>query len=138
MSQSDYIKYKRVSNMLKNMETNPVLSEQNYIDYKQYSIENSIYDNSKNYLNLLEPSGVNNIFNMNKKVSNCPTYPVCIKTNARSNRVALSSVYFTPKYLPQYIKNKPLNNTICNCITNGKYSNSVYMNTKKCLCATTY
>ena len=48
MSQSDYIKYKRVGSILK-LEANPterqllpVLSGQEYIDYKQYNIETNV------------------------------------------------------------------------------------------------
>ena len=66
MSQSDYIKYKRTSNELKYNDYGAVFNTGEYIDLKQYSLENSI-TNSKLTLNQLTPTGSKRIFNMEKR-----------------------------------------------------------------------
>ena len=47
MSQSDYIRHKRISNeLLQQTKLSPVLSARQYTDYKEYSLENTIYSSN--------------------------------------------------------------------------------------------
>jgi len=135
MSQSDYIKYKRVSTVLKrSSELPPVLTEQNYLDYKQYAIWNSIPDTKLNENNLI-PSGTFLIFDVLKKTTHCPTFPVCVDTNTRVNRIPMSTVYFTPKPVAKYVKAPSVVMNMNNCYTNKRYSNSVYIRPRVALCS---
>lgn len=102
MSQSDYIKYKRVSTQLyldaaKNQ--TPVFTSQTYLDYEQYQLENVTINLCNNY-SLLTPVGKQIVFDMEKRVSTCPTFKICTDTNKRPHRTPLPQVYFTPKYQP--------------------------------------
>ena len=106
MSQSDYLKYKKVSNQLKIDSSNdlpPVFLQSDYLNYKQFSLENSI-TNSKTTFNRITPSSYLSIMEMDKKVTYCPSFNLCVNTNKRTNRVPLSTVYFTPTYIPNNIK----------------------------------
>jgi hypothetical protein len=139
MSVSDYIKYKRVGTQLRDILPNskkqapPVFDEQMYIDFKQYTVENTIVD-SKLIENSLIPSGSNLVFDMMKVVSGCPTFPLCKNTNTRTNRTPMSKVYFNPKQPAKYVKHSiygepaHLNNPGCKCIVNRKFSNSSFLN----------
>lgn len=121
MSQSDYIKYKRVSTQLyldASRNQLQVFTAQNYIDYEQYQLENTIINLSKNY-NLLIPSEEQIVFNMEKRVSKCPTFKICVDTNKRPNRVLMLQFYSTTKNLP-VTKNLPLNWEIRNEASNLK------------------
>jgi hypothetical protein len=115
MSQSDYLKFKRIQTQLKDSLFNPVLSNQDYIDFKQYSIETTIQNTGKLY-NELSQSNTNIIFGMNKTITNCPTFIVCTDTNTRPNRSPMSEIYFTPKYVRSYVKHPTYTKTSCNCI----------------------
>jgi hypothetical protein len=140
MSASDYIKYKRVGTQLRDVLPNSkkqapvVFDDQMYIDFKQYTIENKIFD-SKLIENSLIPTGSNLVFDMMKVVSSCPAFPICNDTHVRTNRVPMSEVYYNPqqpaKYVKQSIYGEPahLNNPACDCIVNRKFSNSGYINT---------
>jgi hypothetical protein len=94
MSQSDYIKFKKIKNKLNDLKRLPsVLNTQDYIDFIQYGIETSVIGNtySKPQYNKLVPITDTIVFNM-KINSNCPTNPIdsfrtCQNTNNRSNRV---------------------------------------------------
>lgn len=120
MSQSDYIKYKRVSNQLRNEKQPPVFSSQTRLDFEQYALENTIV-NTVPALNRLVPAGSQRVFHMDKVVGNCPTFPVCQNTNLRTNRLPMSSVYFTPTPQPNNIKivnNSANMRTGCDCTSN--------------------
>jgi hypothetical protein len=120
MSQSDYIKYKRVSNQLRNEKQPPVLNSQTLIDFEQYALENTII-NTVPALNRLVPTGSQRVFQMDKVVGNCPIFPVCQNTNLRTNRLPMSSVYFTPTPQPNNIKivnNSATMRTGCDCTSN--------------------
>jgi hypothetical protein len=123
MSQSDYIKYKRVATQLKIDKLAPVLSNEQYTDFKQYSIENTI-TNTDTLLNELLTPNTNIIFNMQKNISSCPTFPVCINTNTRSYRIPMGKIYFTPRPVPTYVKQPSYAKTACNCIPNSKHTNN--------------
>lgn len=89
MSQSDYLKRKRVATVLQNDSAlYPVLSEKNLLDFKQFSLENTIV-NEKELLNRILPANKRLIFNMEQTVDNCPQFIVCSGTDARANRVPL-------------------------------------------------
>lgn len=121
MSQSDYIAYKKVSNII-NLDAHykqpPVITEQNYTAFKQYNLVNSIVNTKVRY-NVLDASGVQDVFGMNKKPEHCPSMFFCQNTHRRSNRVPMSEVYFTPKYIPLTIKatkNAANQKTGCRCV----------------------
>lgn len=126
MSQSDYIKYKRVSNQLRNEKQPPVLNSQTLLDFEQYALENTIV-NTVPALNRLVPTGRQRVFQMDKVVGNCPTFPVCHNTNLRTNRLPMSSVYFTPTPQPNNIKivnNSATMRTGCDCLPHTVKSKS--------------
>jgi hypothetical protein len=89
MSQSDYIRYKKLSNQL--LEVNkldPILNSQDYTNFKQYYLESNIINTNPKINNLLL-SGYNTIFNMNKKINYCPihNFTMCNHTQIRPNRI---------------------------------------------------
>ena len=106
MSQSDYIKYKKVSNLMK-IDTNnkqpPVITEDNYIMFKQYNLVNSIVDTKVKY-NVLTPSGTQDVFGILRNPQNCPTMLFCRNTNLRSNRIPMLEIHSIPKFMPLTIK----------------------------------
>ena len=125
MSQSDYIKYIKISTQLKldaSRNQLPVFDSSTYLDYKDYVLENTINDTNITY-NMLTPSGKQIVFNMERRVTNCPTTYECINTNKRANRVPMSQIYYTPKYIPlnwKQKKNAAWLKTPCNCCLNSK------------------
>lgn len=134
MSQSDYLKYKRLSVELRvdssYNKMPPVLASHNYLDYKQYKLENTIV-NRKTIYNRITPSGEQIVFNMNKIVTNCPNVSLCSNTQKRPNRIPLSQVYYTPKPLPLNIeqkKNARNQKNGCKCKLNS-------VNTEKYICS---
>ena len=124
MSQSDYVKYRRISTQLlldASKNQLPVMSSTNYLDYKEYVLENTI-KNTSVISNLLTPSGEQIIFNMEKRAAKCPTTYECVNTNKRANRTPLSTVFFTP--VPQPLNWKQKKNASwlkneCNCCLNS-------------------
>jgi hypothetical protein len=128
MSQSDYLKYKRIATILKVDNTTtkqpPVFTSQDYLNFKEFTLENTIVDTKLRY-NALTVSGDVLIMGMNKDVSNCATFTMCKNTNSRTNRVANSTVYFTPRPQPLTIKerNEAANlKTGCKCNGKTKFS----------------
>ena len=95
MSQSDYLKYKRISNQLRidnqkdagATNQSAVFNSQDLLHYKEYSLTNTIV-NTKPTLNKLTLNSRQRIYDMDKVVENCPTFIVCGDTSARPNRVA--------------------------------------------------
>jgi len=93
MSQSDYIRYKKLSNQL--LEVNkldPILNSQDYTNFKQYYLESNII-NTNPKINNLVLSGYTTIFNMNKIIDHCPIYnfKMCNHTQTRPNRLVSTS-----------------------------------------------
>jgi hypothetical protein len=135
MSQSDYLKYKKVTTQLRIDASNnlsPVFAPSDYLNYKQMSLENSI-TNSKTCFNRVIPTNYIGIFDMDKKVTYCPSFNLCINTNKRPNRIPMSTVYFTPTPHPNNIKivNEKLNlKTACKCKLSSKYTDR-----NSCKCA---
>ena len=134
MSQSDYIKYKRVSTELKDNTYPAVLTTDSYTGFKQYSVENTVsISTAKLFHKRLIPPGTIRVFDMDKTVTNCPTFPVCRNTQLRTNRIPLSSVYYTPQYVAKYVKHPSNEKTACNCILNSKYTDG-----NICKCKTSF
>lgn len=93
MSQSDLIRYKKVSNQLLEMKKlDSVLSSQDYITFKQYTLEsknNNITNTTKPILNQLTLPGNNRIFSIEKNFAKCSSntnFTMCNKTDKRGNR----------------------------------------------------
>jgi hypothetical protein len=91
MSQSDYIKYKRVAVELKNQAKNlaPVIGAGQYVDYKAFTIENTIINTKPEYTKLTPVNSVN-VFGMQmNNPSLCSQFTLCTGTNSRVNRKPL-------------------------------------------------
>jgi len=89
MSQSDYIRYKKISNQLLEVsKLNPILDSQEYTNFKQYYLESNIINTNPTKNNLLL-SGYTTVFNMNKKIDYCPIdfFAMCNDTHLRPNRI---------------------------------------------------
>lgn len=128
MSQSDYLKYKRVSTRLRvdNNTTNqpPVFESATLTQNQQYALTNSI-TNTKPRYNQLVPSGRQPVFSMEKTVTSCPTFPVCTNTNLRTNRVPMTcraDPYVpTPEPLDIMSRNEAVNmRNDCKCVLNSR------------------
>jgi hypothetical protein len=108
MSQSDYIRYKRVANELSNQAKNldPVIGAGKYVDYKAFTLENTIINNKQSFTKLQPKSSVN-IFGMqfNTKPA-CSTFKLCSDTNTRVNRKPLSGVQIYSLPIPVKIRHK--------------------------------
>lgn len=146
MSQSDYIKYKRVStelsidNRITNNKLSPVLSSQKYITYSQYDILNSIPNDIPTF-NTVNILGTQEIFGMHKLVKDCPSFITCEKTNTRPNRMLLSTIYSNSKPSPLDIKHRnnklvPLDVeshliTPCSCVIHSKHMDKNICRCKK-------
>jgi hypothetical protein len=124
MSQSDYIKYKKISNELKSLTDYPsVLDTGDYTRFLEYTSEN-IYSNTKPSYNLLTQNTNKIIFGMEKNTTNCPiTFTICKDTNNRVNRI-LSGRSFLTKLPLRPLTSKQINsqvsfstsrNNLCNC-----------------------
>ena len=111
MSQSDYIRRKRVANQLRTQsKLSPVLNAGEYINYKEFSLENTIVSTKTDYNNLV-PANVSVVFDMRiTSGTNCPQFILCSGTNRRPNRVlrslapvaplALTPIHITADKLP--------------------------------------
>ena len=95
MSQSDYIKFKRVSTQLKNGKLNPILPYEQYNSFVGYSLETTIPD-TKPELNQYLLQGQQIVFGMTLQVDACPSFLVCNNTNLRPNRVANTGSEISP------------------------------------------
>ena len=103
MSQSDYLKYKRIANQLRidnqidvgmtDTKQEPIFTSQNLTNYKQYALNNTII-NTKPTLNRITLNSRLRVYDMDKKVSGCPTFIVCKDTQNRNNRVLSTGAYF--------------------------------------------
>ncbi len=89
MSQSDYLKRKKIATELKNDHaTNhpSVLNSKQYLSYLSYSLGNNI-ENTKITYNKIVPNTKRNIFNIEQTTTNCPTFE-CSDSSSRPNRIA--------------------------------------------------
>jgi len=152
MSQSDYLKYKRVSNQLRidnqidpGMTAThqlPVFTSQNLLNYKQYALNNTIV-NTKQTLNRLTSTTHQRVYNMDKVVGGCPTFIDCNDTDGRANRVLSKGACFDPQKedyatriapvtIRTYWDNEPANlKTGCKCALGSRNSDS-----NTCACKT--
>jgi hypothetical protein len=143
MSQSDYIRFKRSANILKNSkELPPVLEPSSYTAFETYNLETTV-TNTKNSYSRLLPTTDKYFFEIEKNVSNCATFPLCVNTNTRANRVlntaekiVLSNGTRIP-YTPAatYRFNKMYIPTTCT-FTNGAISRRVPCSKTICKCKT--
>jgi hypothetical protein len=132
MSQSDYIKLKKTSMILKNNELPPVLTPEDYTDFVQYNLETTVTNTKKSYSRLLLP-GNRDIFDMEKNVSGCVGFTLCTNTNERPNRVLNTAVAYpySPTPTKKYIKNVPY--PPCPCSVNKPKK---YIKSHPCACLT--
>ena len=130
MSQSDLLKHKRIGTILAMNKLDAIFTNQDYIDFKQYTVENTI-ENTTTLSNQLVPSGYNIIFGIEKKISSCPSFIVCIGTDQRPNRVPMGEYYFTPRPVPKYVKQRTNAKTACSCLPNS-------VNNNICSCKTSF
>jgi mannose/fructose/N-acetylgalactosamine-specific phosphotransferase system component IIB len=96
MSQGDYIKYKRVAVELLDQSKNlaPVIGSGQYINYKSFTLENTILNTKLSYTKLVPLSSVN-VFGMQKNnPSGCASFILCSGTNSRVNRKPIMNVQF--------------------------------------------
>ena len=124
MSQSDYIQHLKVATELKSQsKLSPVLTADDYTAFKQFNIENTVYNTSRRH-NQLVPTGTQIVFDMPMpNASRCSTFLLCSNTQKRPNRVPMSTVYFhslTCKPLPVYVKQKPLRTCAKCCYAENK------------------
>ena len=151
MSQSDYLKSKRISTQLRidnqidagMSATNqpPVFTSQDLQNYKQYALTNTIV-NTKPTLNRLTPKLRQRVYDMDKVVSNCPSFIVCKNTQNRNNHVLSSAGYFGATManntvnsslvnIRTYWDGEPANlKTECNCAVGNRNTDS-----NACACA---
>jgi len=88
MSQSDYIRYKKTTNQLKEVrKLDPILASQDYINFKQYTLESTVMNTSPTFNQFILP-GQRIVFGMERKIQSCPitNFAICNRTNLRSNR----------------------------------------------------
>lgn len=106
MSQSDYIKHKKASAVLKEVsKLSPVLSPNDYNEYVGYALDKQVSNTKINYSKLVQ-SGYKRKFSMDlPHTSSCPNFIICTDTNTRANRVPLSTVYYEPRVKPLLKKN---------------------------------
>ena len=98
MSQSDLLKHKRISTLLRVDTQPPVFNSQTLLDFKQFQLVNTI-TNSKQLYNQSVNDNRTNVFNMELNVSGCETFIDCSGTDQRPNRV-LNYFDGTPQVSP--------------------------------------
>jgi hypothetical protein len=145
MSQSDYIQLKKNITTLKSLnEFQPVLDPETYTDFAAYNLETTV-SNTKNAYSRLLPTGKKYIFNIEKKVSTCPTFTLCTNTNTRANRVLntaqkivfLNGTTLPYKPAPTFKLNKNYIPKTCT-FTNGYITRKCICSKDTCKCGTHY
>ena len=93
MSQGDYIRYKRVANeLVEQSKLAPVLYSSQYTNYKEFKIENTVFNNNPTYVNLNQ-TNASVVFGITRRnAASCPSFILCNGTNARPNRKVLMGV----------------------------------------------
>lgn len=130
MSQSDYLQHIKLSNQLVAQTDYPrVLNAQDLSLFKKYSLENSISNTKIQYSQLALPN-TQNVFGIEKQISNCPSFILCKNTNTRPNRKLNTYVPPVPHPLaPLYMKkvNPSVldirNTNYCKCNVNPRLEN---------------
>jgi hypothetical protein len=92
MSQSDYIKFKKTSRLLKDQaDYDPVFAPSEYMAGMDFNLETTVL-NTKQTNNQLKPSDKQLVFGMERTTGgNCPTFTLCTGTNGRVNRRLLDA-----------------------------------------------
>ena len=128
MSQSDYIRYKRVNNEMAEMAKFPrkmpsILESGKYISYKEYSLENTIVNHIEEYDKLNDPN-YPIVFGMVKKcIVSEQNMIMCRGTDKRPHRILVTNtpMFNTPK-ISDISKQKRmkwntiLDNKMCKCL----------------------
>jgi hypothetical protein len=129
MSQSDYIRYKRLHRELTEYEATPqklpvVFDCGKYISYKEFSLENTILSVGSSYDKYIEPN-VPVVFGMVKKCA-APTMELCRETNLRGNRPTPDNSANYPAFRTPALASQPksvrmkwhniMSTTMCTCI----------------------
>lgn len=125
MSQSDYIRHKRISNeLLEQSKLFPVLNARQYTDYKEYSLENTIYSSNLTYSTII-PNNTPVVFGIQYSNANtCPPFKLCSGTDARPNRIPNYGTLVRPssmlpllgKYNPIRKKSDITKLNYCSCV----------------------
>jgi hypothetical protein len=111
MSQSDYIKRKRVATELKaQTKLQPVIESGQYVDFKEFTLQNTIYSNKLQYQKILPLNGINVFGIQLATTQNCPTFIICEGTNSRVNRRPLLGVQSASTSLRLKPKHATINN----------------------------
>ena len=92
MSQSDYLKFKKTSRLLKDQaDYDPVFVPSEYMAGIDFNLETTVL-NTKQTNNQLKPSDKQVVFGMERTTGgNCPTFTLCTGTNGRANRRLLDA-----------------------------------------------
>lgn len=131
MSQSDYIRFIKTAQVLKNNEYPPVLTPETYTSLQSYHLETTV-NNTKHTFSRLLPTTKVDIFDIEQKVQGCPTIPFCRNTNARTNRK------LNTFSLPMPMKRINKNETVTKCtFINGFVQKRVACTKKLCKCRVT-
>ena len=132
MSQSDYIKLLKTTEVLHNKELPPVFDAGDYTNYESYNLETTVSNTKNSYSRLVQPTN-KTIFTMEKNVANCTTFPLCINTNQRTNRVLNTMNKPTPIYRPSNIYIPP---PMCEITLKNGTTRRVACSKKICKCIT--
>lgn len=131
MSQGDYLKRKQVAHALRidggntNNNQPAVFGSHDLLRYKQYQIVNDDSSTTVNY-NLIKPADTKLVFDMERKVANCPTFVVCKDTDTRPNRVLTADTGCKVQIRPlswEAKKNVPNKTESCVCQLKFKHIN---------------
>lgn len=121
MSQSDYLKHKKIATRLKidndTSKQPPVFDSKSYIQFKQFEIANSVENTKLNYNNIT-PTGVQPVFGVDRIVTDCTKFPLCIDTHLRTNRVPMLDIYSACRPVPLTVTERNAAANLkngCNC-----------------------
>lgn len=134
MSQSDYIKFKKIATEMNSQkEFSPVLTSRNYTEYKKFYVGNNVKDTTV-YFNKLVKSDKQVVFGMEvSNVGDCGDFLMCEKTNERVFRVPMKDVYYTPRTVRTYVKHPPVNacRSYCDHVYYDKTGKHYYVNKRR-------
>jgi hypothetical protein len=121
MSQSDYLKHKKIATRLKidndTVKQPPVFDSKSYIQFKQFEVANSVENTKLNYNNIT-PDGVQSVFGVDRVVTDCTNFPLCMDTHLRTNRIPMLDIYSACRPIPLTVtqRNAAANlKNSCNC-----------------------
>jgi hypothetical protein len=124
MSQSDYIKFKRVSTILNNSKNLPKkMNERDYLDYNQFTVENISNNTSPNtkitYNRLqLQPTVYQSVWNMDK-VIDCSSYTVFCSLHPDTSNNIITGITQLPLNIKQIYaadESAQISKKLCACI----------------------